>query len=285
MRVAARKLLCQMGPVGYWLSLRKEYLLRDLKHLMSGAVFTKKRQATPLPCLVKGHTSLLLRRLSGVDMELQRGKIQNLRLAIAKLNGILIEPGETFSFWKLVGYPSAKQGYTQGLTISGIRFEAGLGGGLCQLANMAHWLVLNSPLTVTELHHHSDALFPDDRRTVPFGTGTSVFYKNVDYQFKNTTDQPVQLLFWLTETDLCGELRTMTPFPYRYRIIEEDSHYRREPDGWYRVSRVYRRVIDRASGKEVAKELVLDNHSRVMYDPALIPPDQIRQDAAEEGAV
>ena len=51
------------------------------------------------------------------------------------------------------------------------------------------------------------------------------------------------------------------------------------------VSRVYRRVIDRASGKEVAKELVLDNQSRVMYDPALIPPDQIRQDTAEEGAV
>ena len=156
--------------------------------------------------------------------------------------------------------------------------KPGLAGGLCQLANMTHWLVLNSPLTVTELHHHSDALFPDDRRTVPFGTGTSVFYKNVDYQFKNTTNQPVQLLFWLTDTDLCGELRTTEPFPHRYRILERDSHFRKEADGWYRVSRVYRRVIDRQTGQLLAEELVLDNHSRVMYDPALIPPDQIRQD-------
>ena len=88
----------------------------------------------------------------------------------------------------------------------------------CQYGTL---LVLNSPMTVTELHHHSDALFPDERRTVPFGTGTSVFYKNIDYQFKNTTDQPVQLLFWLSDTDLCGELRTTKPFPYRYRIVRK----------------------------------------------------------------
>lgn len=83
-------------------------------------------------------------------------------------------------------------------------FRADVGGGLCQLANLIHWLVLNSPLTVTEIHHHSDALFPDDQRRVPFGTGTSVFYKNVDYQFQNTTDQPVQLRIWLDDTYLYG---------------------------------------------------------------------------------
>lgn len=274
-----RRLLCQMGPVGYWLSLRKEYLLRDLKNWFGGQVFAKRLDPEPLPFLVKGHTSLLMRHLTGVEMELQRGKVQNLRLAISKLNGIIVAPGETFSFWGLVGHPTARAGYTDGLMISGTQLKAGLAGGLCQLANMAHWLILNSPLTVTELHHHSDALFPDDRRTVPFGTGTSVFYKNIDYQFKNTTDQPVQLLFWLTDTDLCGELRTTRPFPFRYRIVEEDSHYRKEPDGWYRISRVYRRVIDRTSGREIAKELVLDNHSRVMYDPALIPSEQIRDES------
>lgn len=156
-------------------------------------------------------------------------------------------------------------------------------GGLCQLANMVHWLVLNSPLTVTELHHHSDALFPDERRIVPFGTGTSVFYKNVDYQFRNTTDQPVQLLLWLNDTDLCGELRTTQPFPYRYRIIEEDSGFVEEADGWYRVSKVYRRGDRPGKRLEIAKELVLDNHSKVMYDPALIPADQIQSRIESEG--
>ena len=275
--MAHRKLLCQTGRIGYWISLHKEYLLRDIKTLLSGEKYAKERNLTPLPCLVKGHTSLLLRRLNGVEMQLQQGKIQNLRIAAQKLNGIIIRPGETFSFWGLVGHPTAKKGYTEGLVIAGTQMKPGIAGGLCQLANMAHWLVLNSPLTVTELHHHSDALFPDERRTVPFGTGTSVFYKNVDYQFKNTTNQPVQLLFWLSDTDLCGELRTTKPFPYRYRIVEENSCFVREDDGWYRVSKVYRKVIERESGQEVAKEPVLDNHSRVMYDPALIPQEQIRK--------
>lgn len=274
--MSCRKLLCQRGPVGYWLSIHKEYLLRDVKTLLSGEKYAKRYELTPLPCLVKGHTSLLLRRLNGVEMQLQQGKIQNLRIAAQKLNGIVIYPGETFSFWGLVGHPTEKKGYTEGLVIAGTQMKAGIAGGLCQLANMAHWLVLNSPMTVTELHHHSDALFPDERRTVPFGTGTSVFYKNVDYQFKNTSDQPVQLLFWLSDTDLCGELRTTKPFPYRYRIVEEDSRFVQEGDSWYRVSKVYRRIIDRESGKEVAKEPVLDNHSKVMYDPALIPSEQIR---------
>ena len=270
-----RKLLCQTGPVGYWLSLRKEYLLRDAKTLFSGQRYARQRDPEPLPCIVKGHTSPLLRRLHGVDMELQKGKVKNLALAAARLNGIVIRPGETFSFWGLIGRPTRKQGYTDGLVIAGTRMKPGLAGGLCQLANMTHWLVLNSPLTVTELHHHSDALFPDERRTVPFGTGTSVFYKNVDYQFKNTTDRPVQLLFWLTEDDLCGELRGTDPFPLRYRLREEGSGYVREGEEYYRVSQVYRIAYDRTTGEEAGRELLLDNHSKVLFDPALIPADQM----------
>ena len=81
-----RKLLCQMGPVGYWLSLHKEYLLRDIKNLLSRERFATKIDSTPLPYLVKGHTSLLLRRLHGVDMRLQEGKAVNLPIAAARIN-------------------------------------------------------------------------------------------------------------------------------------------------------------------------------------------------------
>ncbi|MBD9097635.1 MAG: YqeG family HAD IIIA-type phosphatase, partial [Ruminococcaceae bacterium] len=54
------------------------------------------------------------------------------------------------------------------------------------------------------------------------------------------------------------------------------SHFRKEEDGYYRISRVSREVIDRASGEVLRRETVLDNHSRVMYDPKLIPSDEIR---------
>ena len=145
------------------------------------------------------------------------------------------------------------------------------------MANMIHYLVLNSPLEVTELHHHSDALFPDERRRVPFGTGTSVAYNNLDYRFKNTTDTPVQILFWCENGELLGELRSERRFNTRYRLVEEDHHFEKQGDDYYRISKVYRIVIDRQSGEEIGKELILDNHSRVMYDHSLIPQEQIRQ--------
>ena len=147
------------------------------------------------------------------------------------------------------------------------------------MANMIHYLVLNSALEVTELHHHSDALFPDERRNVPFGTGTSVFYNRLDYRFKNTTDQKVQILVWIEDGLLCGELRSEKPYPYRYKLIEENHHFRKEKDGkYYRISQVYRVTIDKKTNKEIKKELILDNHSLVMYDYKLIPKDQIRND-------
>ena len=141
---------------------------------------------------------------------------------------------------------------------------------------MVHWLVLNSPLEVTELHHHSDALFPDERRRVPFGTGTSVRYNNFDYRFKNTSDQDVQLLCWVEGGEVCGELRSENPFLYRYKLVEENHHFQKEGEKYYRISQVYRIVIDRATNEEIKKELILDNHSEVLYDYDLIPKEEIK---------
>ena len=270
-----RKLFCELHPVCYEISLRKEFLLRNLKHLFSGQRFAYYQQPDhPLPYIVKSHVSPLIRRLHGVDLQLQYNKAHNLRLAAEKVNGIVIEPGETFSFLKLIGRATEEKGYKEALTISRKGLGSAPGGGLCQLANLIHWLVLNSPLEVTELHHHSDSLFPDERRRVPFGTGTSVFYNNVDYQFKNNSNQAVQLLVWVTEDDLCGELRSTTPFPYKYRIVEEGHCFRQETDGWFRCSKIYREAYDDQRNL-VEKKLILDNHSRVLYAPALIPQDQI----------
>ena len=276
-----RKLFCDISPTTYKISLEKEIMLRTAKDLFSKDVIAATRTKEELPVIVKSHSSILLRKLNGVDMRLQENKVTNIRLACAQVNGIVVHPGETFSFWHTVGKATAKKGYKEGLVIGSGSLKSGIGGGMCQMANMIHWLILNSPMTVTELHHHSDALFPDERRRVPFGTGTSVCYNNIDYRFRNDTDQDVQILVWVDENELCGELRSEREFPYRYKIVEENHHFRKEGDDYYRISQVYRLVIDRSTGEKVRKELILDNHSRVMYDHSLIPEEQIRNDDAE----
>ena len=275
----ARKLFCELSPMCYEISLRKEVLKRHIKDFFDKEKLSVKRDEQKyLPNIVKSHSSILVRKLHGVDIELQKNKVTNIEIACSKINGVIIEPGETFSFWKLVGRATKKAGYKKGLIISRKGFAAGYGGGLCQMANMIHWLVLNSPLLVTELHHHSDALFPDERRRVPFGTGTSISYNNADYRFKNTSNQKVQILVWVENGELCGELRSEKEYPYRYKIIEENHHYRKEKKEYYRISQVYRIIIDRKTNEPIDKELILNNHSLVLYDYSLIPKDEIRND-------
>ncbi len=273
-----RKLFCEISPLTYEISIKKEILLRHLKNIFGKEKIARTHSKEELPVIVKSHSSILLRNLEGVDMSLQENKITNINIACKKISGIIIHPGETFSYWSTVGPAKKKYGYKKGLVIGRKGFAADYGGGLCQMANMIHWLVLNSPLEVTELHHHTDALFPDDRRRVPFGTGTSVCYNNVDYRFKNNTDQDVQILVWCENGELCGELRSEKEYPYRYKLVEENHHFKKEGKKYFRISQVYRIVIDRLTNKEIEKELILDNHSKVMYDYSLIPKDQIRDD-------
>lgn len=272
-----RRLFCEISPICYKLSVKKEIFLRNLSDLFSKDVISKEKSIDLLPNIVKGHSSILIRKLHGVDLKLQENKVTNIMLACNKINGIIVHPGQTFSFWKTIGKVNEKLGYKEGLVIKiNGKLGSGIGGGLCQMANMIHWLVLNSPLEVTELHHHTDALFPDERRRVPFGTGTSVTNNYVDYRFKNNTDQDVQIIVWVENGELCGELRSEREYPFRYKLVEENHHFVKEGDNYYRVSQVYRIVIDRLINEEIDKELVLDNHSLVMYDYDLIPKEQIR---------
>ncbi len=281
----ARKLFCEYGPVCYKISLFKEALKKDFKDFIQGRKFADTFDKENFEHIWKGDARIILRQLHGVDMQLQRNKITNLRLAAEKLDGIVVGPGEEFSFWNLVGQTTAEKGYLEGLVISNRQLKKGVGGGVCQMANMIHWLVLHTPLEVSELHHHSDALFPDSKRRVPFGTGTSVCYKALDYRFRNPTDKPVQLRVWIEDTMLYGEIRAKEPLKEKYRIVEEDHHYAKGEDGlFYRNSFIYRIVKDRETKEELRRELVLKNHSQVMYDYSLIPENEIRESNAEKNS-
>lgn len=272
-----KKLFCERGPLAYKLSVKKESFKRFIRDQFTTEQFARTKSESTLPELWAEHSSVIVRRLNGVDLRLQENKRQNLRLAGERVNGLIIHPGETFSFWKTVGKPSARKGYLEGLVIEHGKVGSGIGGGLCQLGNLIHYMVLHSPLEVTELHHHSDALFPDERRRVPFGTGTSISYNYIDYRFKNTGIYDVQILIWDDGEELKGQLRSSGKNPYRYELTEEDHHFSKEDDGYYRNSKVYRLTVGKRTNKVMKKELILDNHSKVLYDPALIPPEQIRQ--------
>lgn len=176
--------------------------------------YAKQKMEELLPYLIAEHQTILLRKLKDVEMSLQRNKIINLQKAVTRVNKIIIQPGETFSYWRLIGKPTYKKGYKDGMVLYYGKFKTGVGGGLCQLSNLIYWMTLHSPLTVIERHRHSYDVFPDSNRTQPFGSGATYAYNYLDLQIKNETNIPYQLHIQLTDTHLVGEWRANEPALY-----------------------------------------------------------------------
>ena len=131
-------------------------------------------------------------------------KIHNLSLAIKQINYITIHPGQVFSFWKLVGNPSQKNGYQKSRSIVNGEMETAVGGGLCQLSGLIYFLAIKAGLTIMERHAHSLDIYTEEERFTPLGSDATVVYGYKDLRFQNPFDFPIQLQFSLSETTLSG---------------------------------------------------------------------------------
>ena len=260
-----RKLFCELSPAAYRISAWKCRWVRRVQNLANRNL-AKRKSKENLPVVIYRHSSLIQRRLGDVDPILQQNKAVNLALAAPKVDGILIYPGETFSFWSLVGSCTKRKGYRDGLVIRRGKPDVGMGGGICQFTNLIHFMVLHSPLTITEHHHHDNVdLFPDYGRKVPFGTGTSILYNYLDYRFYNGTDNLYQLRVFVDGEYLKGELRAKEPLPVKYHIRAENEHFSEEDGVIYRNNEIYRTGIDKRTGTVILHECIKKNHARVMY--------------------
>ena len=257
------------------LRTRQRRLARVLREHLARTRFADRQAADPLPVVVVRHASPLRRRLAGTDPRLQETKIENLRLATASLDLLVLAPGETMSFWRRVGRPSGARGYREGLVLVGGRPGVGTGGGLCQLSNLLHWMALHTELEVTERHHHSVDAFPDDRRELPFGTGASVAFDLTDFRLRNPTDRSFQVEVRVGDADLLGAIRTTEEPPVRFEVVEVGHRFRRDGDVVIRCNEVWRRRFDAVTGAALGEEPLLRNRSRVAYavDEAVLAAD------------
>lgn len=249
---------------------RHFYTLKRYLEWFSGKTeFANKRGIDELPHQIYKHQSLLLRKLKDVDMWIQHNKIKNLKLAIERLNGIVIQPGETFSYWKLLGKPSKKKGYVEGMVLYYGTYRTGIGGGLCQLSNLIYWATLHTPLNVVERHRHSYDVFPDSNRKLPFGSGATCAYNYLDLRIKNNTNQPYRLKLYLDDENLVGEWQTTNPPINKYEVYEKDHRISLEYWGGYvRHNTIHRRIFN-LQNELVDDEYVTENHALMMYQPFL----------------
>ena len=243
--------------------------LRKLLWIKERSSFTRERCEAILPYSAASHKTPLMRRLRDVDMWMQENKVTNLRLASARVNGIVLHPGQTFSYWYLIGRPTARKGYLPGMLLRNGRAVAGVGGGLCQLSNLIFWMTLHTPLTVTERHRHGYDVFPDSDRTQPFGSGATCFYPYGDLMIRNDTQTTFRLHVTVGGEFLAGEWRADRRPEYSYRVVERDHCMQSEYWGGYsRHNKLYREVYD-AEGRCVDVQYVTRNDALMMYSPFL----------------
>jgi vancomycin resistance protein VanW len=243
-------------------------LQRYFEWYFGGEKYAKIKMNEKLPYRIKKHQSVLVRKLGDSDLQLQYNKVVNLQIAHKKINGILIRPGETLSLCKLIGRTTKRKGYLPGMELCFGESRPGIGGGLCQIANLVHWMVLHSPLTIIERHHHSYDPFPDDGRVLPFGSGATIFYNYHDLRVKNNTSYTFQINLWLSEKCLEGELRMDTELDYAYHVYEENHKFLKINGEYYRTNEIWRNKIAKLQGGEVlARELITKNFALVKYIP------------------
>ena len=249
--------------------LGKEYFIlkRKFDWFFGKKKWSKTKQSKLLENSVFQHKSMILRPLKDVDMYLQENKRTNLEIAISHIDRIIIKPGETFSIWKLVGRPTKKKGYLEGLVLNQGKIRKDTGGGLCQIGNLLFWTFAHSPLTITERYRHSFDVFPDINRKVPFGAGATLSYNYIDLQVKNETDNTFQLKLWLDKTHLNVELYSKLTVDKKYRV-EERNHLIKQQfwGGYSRHNQIFK--IEMGEGITTEK-LLVENHAIMMYRPFL----------------
>lgn len=113
-------------------------------------------------------------------------RIFNVTLASNRLNGILVAPGEIFSFNKALGDVSAFTGYQQAYIIQNGKTVLGDGGGVCQVSTTLFRALLDAGLPIVERQAHAYRVGYYEQDSPP-GIDATVFSPSVDLKFKNDT--------------------------------------------------------------------------------------------------
>ncbi|KKT34268.1 MAG: hypothetical protein UW21_C0002G0011 [Candidatus Woesebacteria bacterium GW2011_GWB1_44_11b] len=153
-------------------------------------------EETPPDIKTSDINDLGIRELIGRGASTFRGsissRIYNINLAATRLNGILVPPGETFSFNNALGDVSKLTGYREAYIIQDGKTVLGDGGGVCQVSTTLFRAVLDAGLPVIERRAHSYRVGYYEQDIGAPGLDATVYSPTTDFKFKN--DTPAHIL-------------------------------------------------------------------------------------------
>ncbi len=112
----------------------------------------------------------------------------NIALASSRINGLVIQPGESFSFNQAILPRTTANGYVKANVIVNKKYVLGIGGGICQVSSTLYAAMLTAGLPATERHPHSL-----DVGYIPVGMDATISGNALDLRFTNIFDKPIQI--------------------------------------------------------------------------------------------
>ena len=113
----------------------------------------------------------------------------NVKLSASVCNGIILLPGDVFSYNDTTGSRTADKGYLPAPSYVGGKSTDEIGGGICQTSSTIYYAALLSNLKIVERANHMY-----DTGYIPLGMDATVWYGSTDFRFENDTDYPIKLV-------------------------------------------------------------------------------------------
>ena len=198
-----------------------------------------------------------------------QARLSNLSLAGDYINGLVLEPGEVFSFNKVVGERTPERGFSKATVYAFENTDEEYGGGVCQTASTLFYCAVKANLEIVSRtgHLYTVDYMTDDAGVTAYGMDAMVNWGKTDMQFRNSKENPI-IIKCNTEN---GKITfsiwgTWDGYTAEYRFVEKETEryptvYRRHEEGKNdqkgqigRTMWAYRVVFYQADPNEVNRE-------------------------------
>ncbi len=188
-----------------------------------------------------------------------KNRIYNIKRSLEQFQGLIIAPGEEFSFVEHLGEVDEANGYLPELVIRNNKTEPEFGGGVCQVSSTVFRAAIYSGMKISERRNHSYPV----QYYLPYGMDATIYIPKPDFKFLNNTGNAIMMQSVIEGTKL-----TFQFFGTRDgREVSVDGPYilERNPDGSMKTT--FTQIVRNAAGQEMIKDEFKSNYK----SPSLFP--------------
>lgn len=178
----------------------REQILGMVNSLQSGEILLKTEFIAPNVTVeqLKQTVELRSHAVTSISSTSTEDRTENIRIAFAKINGTILQDGDTFSFNKTVGRRTMENGFLPAIEYAYGQQQMGWGGGVCQASTSMYLAAVQSGMKILKREPHSMAV--NYTELGMDATVSDTKGREIDFTFQNTSGGPVYIAAHVTKS-------------------------------------------------------------------------------------